>query len=436
MIVLSMQMVRMRAVVRTLIAASLLLLPVLMAFDSVRAAMRTPAGSDGPEYLYVWASVMEVTDPPATTPRRAVALLAIDLRRDSPTRGEVVSAVVADTAGRVAHHTEHALAADGILFANDFGSGRTHRFDLSSPGAPRLLGTFTTAGPFAYPHSFARLPDGTVLATYQWQGPRKPPGGLAQLSREGVALRWAHAAVEGVDDIQVQPYSLEPVPDLDRVVTTNTSMVSDAGVHVQIWRLSDLALLHTLEVPAAPSHEGHDNTEAGHVHSPEHHLLPGEPRLLADGRTVMFGTFKCGLYTLTGIDGDAPRIEFVHAFPGTECAVPVRIGRWWIQTVPVPRALVALDVSAPHQPREVSRITFDQRAPPHWLAADDTGEWIAMTSSNPLDARIHLVAFDTRTGVLSRPDLATIDVSRVDVPGFGTARLMPHGAVFSRVSRP
>jgi hypothetical protein len=43
----------------------------------------------------------------------------------------------------------------------------------------------------------------------------------------------------------MRPYSLAVLPDIDRVVSTSTDMLADYGAHLQIWRLSDLSLLHT-----------------------------------------------------------------------------------------------------------------------------------------------------------------------------------------------
>jgi hypothetical protein len=412
----------------------------LLAATLAPAAPATAQPGRAADYLYVWATAVDTAagaapgDSAPRPRRRGVALLTVDLRDGSATRGRVVGALLADSAPAVAHaahHTEHALADDRLLFANDFAAGRTHRFDLRTPGAPRLLGDFTTAGPFGFPHSFLRLPDGRVLATYQWQANRKPPGGLVELRRDGTALRWAGAATPGIDSAALQPYSLEVIPALDRVVTTSTSMNVDVGVHVQVWRLSDLTLLHTLPVPAAPEHEGHHLGTGAGAHAGEHHVFPGEPRLLADGRTVMLGTFTCGLYRLTGIDGAAPRLSFVQAFPGTFCAVPVRVGRWWVQTVPALHALVALDVTDPSRPREVARLGLGNEVTPHWLAADASGRRLVTTSGQARDPRVHLATLDPTTGALAPdPQTPTIDLSRVTVPGLGVVRAVPHGVVF------
>ena len=418
------------------------MLPCLSCVGSCVASPKLPSSTtstfEEAEFLYIWGTALDTgvsaPVPPDTIGLRAVrgtVLLTVDLRRSSGSRGQVTHAVIADRDGRSAHHTEHALAADNILFANDFGTGRTFRFDLTIPGVPRLDGSFSAAGPLQYPHSFVRLPSGSVLATYQWQGRSKPPGGLAEIQRNGNVLRWTRAIAPGIDSTSIHPYSLEVLPGIDRVVTTSTSMNADAGIHVQVWRLSDLALLHTLPVPEASSHRGHGSSRS--AHHPEHHMLPGEPRVLADGRTVMFGTFTCGLYRIEGLESQLPRIMFSHAFGGRWCAVPVRIGSYWIQTVPGEGSVIALDVSDPAHPVEVSRLMFAPPVRPHWLAVNASGKRLVMTSGAQADPRVHLLSFDPSHGSLDK-EPTSIDLTAVAVAGLGTVRVTPHGAVFSNPS--
>ena len=380
---------------------------------------RRDAGA--PPFLYVWSQM-----PASDTSARRGFLAVFDLRRDSPTAGRIVQVLSAGNESRGSHHTEHELAADGILFANDFGTGRTYRFDLNAPGEPRLLGSFTTAGPFGYPHSYVRLANGNVLATYQWQASSgRPPGGLAELRRDGTVVRWSGAAASGADSAELTPYSLEVVPALDRVVTTSTSMRENVGAHVQIWRLSDLSLLRTLRIPPAAEHAGHS------AHTAAHHLFPGEPRLMPDGRTVLLGTFTCGMYRVAGLDGAAPELEFVHSFPGEDCAVPAVSGRFWVQTVPALRALVSLDVSDPAHPREVSRLVFGEGVTPHWLARDASGRRLVVNSGSGKDPRLYLVTLDPATGALARDtSLPELSMERVPWPG-GERPGIPHGAVFA-----
>jgi hypothetical protein len=148
----------------------------------------------------------------------------------------------------------------------------------------------------------------------------------------------------------------------------------------------------------------------------------------------MLGTFTCGLYRLTDIASATPRLDYVSAFPGMDCAVPARVGRWWVQTVPALHALVALDVGDPARPREVSRLVFDSVVTPHWLATDASGERLVMDAGSPADPRVHLARLDRATGAL-RPDptTPTIDLSRLTIPGLGIRLVVPHGAVFGPV---
>ena len=387
--------------------------------DATRGATTSATGGD---WLYAWSASADTAHP-------AAFLAEFDLRDGSPTAGQLVRVVPTGPGAQGTHHSEHALASDGLLFANDFGAGRSFIFDLTDPANPRIKASFTTAGPFGWPHSYVRLANGNRLVTYQWQAAKfdSPPGGIAEVRTDGTIVRWASARSADAPDREITPYSLEVLPAMDRVVTTSTSMVDDFGVHVQVWRLSDLALLHTVPIPG------------GHAHgmSPSdtmpHHLFPGEPRVLADGRTVMLGTFTCGLYTITGIDGAAPRVTPVYSFPGKDCAVPVRLGRYWLQTVPALHAVVTLDVSEPANPREVSRLVLGDEVTPHWLASDLSGRRLVMDAGSNRNSHLYLMQFDPATGAVSRDGrFPVLDMSSVDVPGVGIVRGVPHGAVFSR----
>lgn len=375
------------------------------------------AQSPAAPYLYVWSGTADTT-------HRASFLAVFDLRAGSATAGQIVK-VVPTGSGNKPHHTEHQLESDGLLFANDFGEGRTFRFDLSTPGDPKLLGSFTTAGPYAYPHSFVRLANGDRLATFQKKIDASEPGGLVELKPDGTALRWASAAPADMDSTQLVPYSLDVLASMDRVVSTSTSMTDILGVHVQVWRLSDLKLLQTLEVPHASMQMDHM------LHDGEHHMLPGEPRTLADGKTVMFGTFTCGLYRVTDV-ATAPKIEFVYSFPGKWCAVPVVVGKFWVWTVPPLHAVVSLDVSDPGKPREMSRLVVGDSVAPHWLARDESGTRLVV-NAGASDPRVWLLRIDPKTGALSRDAaLPVLDMGKVEVPGVGTVVGAPHGAVFAR----
>lgn len=388
---------------------------VMLFVSTATATAQSPAA---PPYLYVWASTSDTT-------QHAAFLVVFDLRPGTATTGKIVKVVYAG-AGDSPHHTEHQLESDGLLFANDFGAGTTYRFDLSKPGDPKLLGSFTTGGPYAFPHSFVRLANGDRLATYQKKIDGTEPGGLVELSPDGTALRWGSAAPADGDSTQLVPYSLDVLASMDRVVSTSTSMTDLIGVNVQVWRLSDLKLLQTMPVPQASTHEHME-------HNAEHHMLPGEPRTLADGKTVMFGTFTCGLYRVTDV-ATSPKVEFVYSYPGKWCAVPVVIGKYWVWTIPELHAVVSLDVSNSAKPKEVSRLVLGDKIEPHWLAKDESGTRLVVNSGgHGGDTQIFLLRIDPKTGKLSRDaKLPTLSVGQVEVPGLGDVEAKPHGSVFAR----
>jgi hypothetical protein len=185
-------------------------------------------------------------------------------------------------------------------------------------------------------------------------------------------------------------------------------------------------LLKTIPVPrasASHAHAGHDST---------HHRLPGEPRVLADGKTVMFGTFTCGLYHITDLATD-PQVVFSLAFPGADCAVPVVVGKYWIQTVPGVHAIIALDVSDPAKPVETSRLIFAPEVKPHWLGVDPAGRRLAVSSAGTDDPVIRLASFDPQTGMLSSSaDAVVLSLKDIAWPDGFRGDAVPHGIVFGR----
>ena len=146
------------------------------------------------------------------------------------------------------------MPADGQLFANGFGSGRSFIFDLSKPSAPRLAKQFGNMGALMHPHSFWQLPNGHLLATFQMQHDSlgMAPGGLVELTPRGEMVRSTSSDYAGVDR-RIRPYSSAILPDIDRVVVTTTDMDdSDTTQALQLWRLSDLSVLHTIQLPNGP----------------------------------------------------------------------------------------------------------------------------------------------------------------------------------------
>lgn len=393
---------------------------VLLVAVSGCSPAATTRESGGSTHVFAWAWDVD---------KKADDFLAVlDVDRASATYGQVLRTLPAP-GGRGAHHVEYEMSTRQ-LFANSFETGHTFVFDLSDLVHPRLFSDFGDAGPYSHPHSFARTPSGTVLATYQGlAGDHRASGGLVELDSRGRMLRATSAA--STLDPGIRPYSLAVLPQVDRVVTTSADMHGVAvGRSVQVWRLSDLALLHTVLLPPGPRGD-----------EPLH---PAEVRALGDGTSVMVATFRCGLYVLSDLDG-IPVATLARSFPwsavkgeDTDCNVPVRSGRFWVQPVGTTGSLVVLDVSTPEKPVIADELAFGVDARPHWLALEPGGKRVVMTGGGTLAGGVYLIDMDPDTGKLrlARDLPATgsgipgIRYDRDEWPHGKTGPAFAHGAVF------
>lgn len=400
---------------------------------------RVAAVAKSSDYLYLWASSADSTGPDF------LAVYDIRERGSTATYGTLVTTLAVPGNGRRTHHTEHEMPADGQLFANDFGSGESYVFDLRKPRAPTLVTQFGDVNGLMHPHSFWRLANGNVLATFQMQRDAQgmAPGGLAELTPTGAVVRSSSANQPGVDR-HIRPYSAAILRDIDRVVVTTSDMDNrDTTNTIQIWRLSDLTLLHTVTLPAgARGDEGYRSAE---------------PRVLSDGRTVLVSTFNCGLYLLDGMASASPSAKLVASFPrkaGTNCAVPVVAGRYYLITVPAWSAVVSLDVSDPTHPKEVSRVSFGPNDVPHWIGLEPNHQRVVVTGYQAMKTRVFMLRFDEAHGTLAidtrfRATSAAIAKTSASAnanangeyglrlegiawPHGGSSAATPHGAVFSR----
>jgi hypothetical protein len=170
------------------------------------------------------------------------------------------------------------------------------------------------------------------------------------------------------------------------------------------------------------------------------HQNPGEIKLMADGRTVLVHTFSCGLYQLDGLETDQPSARHRRTFEGRECPVPLRIGRFWVQTLSTTHALASLDIGDLNQIREVSRVTLDDKQKPHWIAADESGRRIVLNSGEYGDHRLFIVNFDPQSGTLQLDgrfrdpdsDRPGVSMDGKSWPHGFRGDAYAHGAVFSR----
>ena len=417
----------------------------LIAVVIVCGACRRDAAPPTSEYLFVWAG-----DSAGTS---SDFLGVIDASPSSPMYGSVVASAPTGVAGTHPHHTEAVLAANSHLLANGFHAGRTWLYDLSAPRTPKILTSFGDLAGFSHPHSYVRLPNGNVLATFQYKAKADSApqalshphdaavtdsahatGGLVEMDERGTVIRSVAASDPAIPDRYIYPYSVLPIPALDRAVSTTTDM--DEGNKkatsqwVQLWRLSDLTLIKTVALPPGPRGDEHEFT--------------GEPLLLPDGKSAYIHTFNCGLYLVRGIgstDGDQPRATFVKGFEGKNCGVPVLAGHYWLQTVPDAHALVSLDIADPEHPREVATLKLGDDEQPHWIAIDGTGRRVALNSAGAgTGNRLFIIDFDPATGALTlderfRDAGATrpgVSFSQKTWPHGFTGKAIPHGTVFSR----
>lgn len=396
--------------------------------------------ADTPSYLLLWAGDAE---------QKASDFLAvIDVTPHSGPYGRIVASLPTGVAGTHPHHTEHDMPASGHLLANGYHAGRTWLFDVSDPLRPKILTSFDDLAGFTHPHTFIRLASGEVLATFQYAaegGPAGPEhvhdssatrvaratGGLVLMDERGRVIRSGSARDPNIPDTRIYPYSVLPMPAFDRAVSTTTDMdeanTEATSEWVQFWRLSDLTLLRSMALKPGP--RGDENR------------FSGEPRLLPDGRSVYIHTFNCGLYLLRNVESREPSAKFVKGFEGKNCGVPVLSGHYWLQTVPEAHALVALDITDPEQPREVSRVRVGDDEQPHWIAIDRSGRRVVLNSGgNASGNRLFLINFDPASGTLSLderfrdPDSARPGINltgKVWPHGF-SGKAMPHGTVFSR----
>lgn len=402
---------------RAVLAGAMLLLCVAV----LPVRFQGQASKTSGHYLFAWTGDVD---------KKGKDFLAvIDADPASPSYGHLLTTLVTDQQTMQVHHTEYVMPPSEMLFANDHLAGRTFIFDLRDPLHPQLVTSFTAMAGYMHPHSYVRLPNGHVLASFQhahsaMADPISATGGLVEIDDQGKVIRSASNADPAFAGALLTPYSLVVLPKIDRVVSTNSSMHLQGvfrGVTYQVWRLSDLKLLHT---------EYFDVGENRYAQ-----ISPEEPRLGPDG-SVFVQTLGCGIERITGIASAHPRSKLVYTFPGDWCGVPTIVGHFLVQSVPDTHGLIVIDIAHGSKPVEVSRLKLSDTFRPHWTGWDAKTDRLVVTGSEP---RLFLVKMDPTTGSLAM-DTAFHDSD--GKPGFNFASRewpqgwkgsgLPHGAVFSR----
>jgi hypothetical protein len=125
------------------------------------AALSLPAAAEG-HYLFAWAG-----DPSG---KGEDFIAVIDGDPASSNYGQLEATGASGITSQQMHHTEYWMPESGLLFANDHAAGRTVVMDLRDPLHPKVHASFGDLAGYSHPHSFLRLPNGHVLASFQIEG--------------------------------------------------------------------------------------------------------------------------------------------------------------------------------------------------------------------------------------------------------------------------
>lgn len=410
-------------------------------------AARAAAGETPSPYLYIWAGDEDGQD--------SDFMAVVDVRPGSPRYGQVIASAPVGVKGSMPHHLEYALPGPGRwLFGNGHHTEQIFLFDLTAPERPRVHSVLGPVPPFRFPHDFARLPNGNVLVGFlRSDGPSPRAGdplvpgghgGIAELDPEGRVLLSRSAAVDGLTD-PVRPYAFAILPEIDRLVTTSARMHEAFSADVvQVWRLSDLALLSTLKAPPArlPNGELLETLGPDGQPAPSGHRMPFVPRVMADG-SVLINAYGCGIYRLTALASDTPAIANVYTIAVPRegrvggCSIPVVIGRFWLMPVANGHKVVVLDIGDPAHPFEVASLATDEDFFPHWLAKDPGADRLIVGEEMGHEHRMLMLRVDPATGriwwdesIRSADGSLGISLQRKDWPHGATGDALGHAALF------
>ncbi len=381
------------------------LLSAMVAGCAVSPRADTSVALDRSPYVFVFAGDKDE--------KHEDFFAVIDVRPDSATVGRTVATLPIGMKASMPHHMEYWTPPRGnLLFANAHHHEANLLIDTSEPLKPRIARRLSPPAPLRYPHDFVRLPNGNLLVGFlRSDGPSPVPeeklvpgghGGIAEYTGGGELLRIASGAANGLEQ-PVRVYAMVPMLDIDRIVTTSAPMMEDYSADVvQVWRYSDLKLLHTIKVPPGKRADGSPLPGAARY--------PFGPRRMADS-SVLMNSFGCGFYRLSGIASERPRLDNVYTIQTPEpprpdatrgaCSIPTIVGQYWVMPVGRAHTVVVLDVSNPAAPREVSRLDTAADFNPHWSAKDPRSDRIIVGAELGGEQGMYMLLFDKRTGTLS-----------------------------------
>ena len=332
------------------------------------------------------------------------------------------------------------MPASGMLFANDHDAGRTFKSTCAirciRKRRPRLRtwrATCTRTPTCSCQRQRARdlsacrmLP----MAKLSSEGPMGTSGGLVEIDDRGNVIRSASNADRAFPDALLTPYGLVVVPDLDRVVSTNSLMHLDdifSGITYQVWLVGRI-------LQAA-----HD-VESGCGREP---LCTGQPAGAASRSGWLRLRTESRLLDRAAHHGDQ--------YACAPLAVRLHVSRQLVRSAHHRRALLggkragdprshrARPCESGQAKGSLATHTRATAYRPHWTAWDAKAQRLIVTSSASPTDRLYLLKLDPASGALSVDDAFRDQDGR---SGFSFAERewphgwkgagTPHGAVASR----
>ena len=363
------------------------------------------------------------------------------------TTGKPIASTPIGHSGSMPHHTEYALPAPGqLLWANAHHAEEILLVDWSDPAKVSIAKRLKPPAPLRFPHDFKRLSDGAMMVGFLRSEGASPEtgddtnpgnhGGIAEYRADGTLVRTSSAAAPGLPH-PVRPYAILEIDGGRRLVTTSAAMMEKSSADVvQIWRRSDLKLLHTLVVP--PGVDGAGKPLPAAAGSP----FSAKP--MADG-SILVSTYGCGFYRLVGAEGDRPMLSHVLTVsPGAAadkrgaCGVPSVRGNFWVHPVGKEGRVAVFDLSRPSAPREVASLTVAPGFAPHWTAFDPRSDRLVVGAEAGMEEAMAVLRFDPKTGAVrfderlvdSKGRKGFLDFARKDWPHGETGNAWGHAALF------
>jgi hypothetical protein len=383
-------------------------------------------------YLLVWAGDADREGPDF------LAVIGADPQQES--YGKVLKTYPVGSRGNEPNALIDAPRADGRVFATGVLSDRTFVFDLRQPLAGKLLYVDEPGEGWRLraPGGVVSLPNGSVaIACADQVGymgrPRElltRPGGLVQLRADGRPVREVIAEAPFARGFIVAPNGIAASPAVGRLLTTSTGhgyasttrVERMPGITVQVWKLGDLTLLHSIVLEAGP--RGEEN------------LAPLTPTFMHQRPVVFVNTEGGGLYVSDSLAAAQPIFLPAYDFgPGTSPggAAVTPNDRYYVVTLTAKGEVVSLDLSDPRRPRPAARV----RVPggPYRLAMGADGSRVAVSNytvdvpgfAREGDHRVYLVRLDPATGRMAVDPTFRDELSGQVGVDFDRAR-WPHGA--------